>query len=369
MRRGSILIIVVGIVSMLSMLVTGFLVRMRQDAGMADDVMRLAQNRIMLHAAICYVQEASRLGYAQMGPLGTCADPREAWGWIDTRVSVPAPATRVGPNATDGTPLHSPGRWPGLGGIVRAPMHLVRRPPFAVRPINTPNAIPADATRPTFGIPFLANCDPLPLLPEGAAFDPSAPAATADITGTDATGATVTRTARQAWAEGDPTIISQTSNQAWFRIRREDGSEPTGDPAEGRRPANAGPVGATFVITVGAGGTQGFRDWAEVQAEGAADRFGGDERLFDDLRATELRQWYRIEWSAAVGGGEDLVYANADRSRPAGAETTWHEGLPINGSRRVASATAISAPAMPRNTIGTIRYIQRLEVPPMGNRW
>ena len=88
-RGGVVLILVVGIVALLAVMATGFLARMRQDANVADDTVRRAQNRLLLQAAMHYIQEASRLGYAVMNGDGTCADPREACGWIDYRVYVP----------------------------------------------------------------------------------------------------------------------------------------------------------------------------------------------------------------------------------------------------------------------------------------
>ncbi len=128
-RGGVILVLVVGVIALLAVLATAFLARMRQDALVAEDTVRLARNRILLHAAMHYIQEASRLGYAVMNADGTCAEPREAWGWFDVRPEVPEdPAftgagyydqaggagmpenlrdRAVGPRAADGTIL-----WP-----------------------------------------------------------------------------------------------------------------------------------------------------------------------------------------------------------------------------------------------------------------
>jgi len=63
-RRGSLLILVAGLIAILVMLALAFLQRMRSEAAGSDLVVADTQARIMLHAACCYIQEAARVGYA-----------------------------------------------------------------------------------------------------------------------------------------------------------------------------------------------------------------------------------------------------------------------------------------------------------------
>jgi hypothetical protein len=243
---------------------------------------------------------------------------------------------------------------------------MMKRPPWAVSIEVAPNEIPSDHTIPTFGVPFLNNVDPLPALADGVSFNPDLP---------DPTSAS----RRRNWAEGDQNPVTNSQNLSWFRIYRETGYE-TG------RPEKVGPRGSTFIITVGSGGTQGYRDWAEVQAESATSLFDDSEDLFDQLIANERRHWYRVEWTGGVGGGAEHLYAFPTAiyrsSRPqvessdrnwSSPEGSWQETLPINASRFVdvgyrgggsvytmPNVHQTSAP-VPRNYMETIRYIQRLE--------
>ena len=367
-RRGTLIILVAGMVSMLAVLAVTFLARMRTDSHAADHLVRLAQCRLMLHAAMSYVQEASRLGYARMSADGECLDAREAWGWVDVRDAAiigragevaPGSTHLIGPRDASGAPLYRAGTWPALGTAMRAPMHRWVRPPWAVRPTIVPNRIPNDEQQTTiFGIPFPIDPDPIP------AIDP-------DLGGFDlADGASERASKRRSWSKGDPLPVQTSVNLSWFRLYREQGGEPG-------RPADAGPVGATFIVTVGDGGTLGFRDWDEVlDTPGASAQFGSSlheaRDLFEDQAASEVRQWFRIEWSPAVGGGEDSAYLNSlkrNNFAPEGADT-WFASPPINTSRFIENSSVLQAsPSHPRNYIGTIRYLQRLAKPPAKPWW
>ncbi|TVR43059.1 MAG: hypothetical protein EA402_10325 [Planctomycetota bacterium] len=504
-RQGIVLILVTIIMVILAVLTTAFLTRMRNTAGSADEVIRLAQNRISLFAALTFIQESSRIGYSRMeaGAPWLTAEHREGHGWIDVRVEVPDDSTasssegyqrfadiavvtddngsisyvpggvtlvehdvsrRIGPRAADGrilwpysirrmqgiqrievtdpgsgysaeptvsiAPPPGIGRqararavvregrlqrieiidpgwgyssqpsvtvsgpasaeatggawvnpddwnnyvyaavatanptWPAPGSIIRVPFYRQQRPPFAVDPTVVRNPIPTDHTQPTFGIPFFTNPDPLPLLPDGMSMDPTNP------------GPSTQPNWRSAWAAGDPMPAANSTNLGWFRIYRETGYERD-------RPSNAGPPGSTFIITVGSGGTLGFRDWADVESAGATATFDHSPDLFDMLAAGERRHSYRVEWIGGVGGGEEHLYAlplAAHRSvQPAiGEGGSWYEQLPINSSRFLDQYTTLgqtipsvfqTSPPLPRNYIGTIRYIQRLEPHTMPANW
>jgi len=373
-RRGAVLIIAVGMAGMLAALIMAFLVRMRGDAQSAQYVVRLAQSRLMLHAALSYVQEASRLGYAQINPVsGLCTDPREGYGWIDPRdpsvigraaeaVAFSGRSYLIGPRDRTGNPLWTAGTWPAVGTSMRAPMYRHVRPRYAVRPDMTPNAIPSAESRPeTFGIPFLIRTDPTP------EFDPSL-----------GIHNPVSAPQRLSWVRGDAEVITGSAGLGWFRVYRETGGEAD-------RPIESGPPGATFIITVGDGVTEGWRDWAEVMATpGAWSAFGDNiamaASIYEQMSAAELRMWYRVEWSPAVGGNEDVAYmvaqhvdSNRDYHPNIGAgvdKDSFYSSFPVNASGYIsAHVNSINSPSLPRNFVGTFRYIQRLKRPPDGGAW
>jgi len=341
-RRGAVLLLIAGVIAMLAVLAYAFLARMRTDAQETRAMLQSGQCRLMLHAGMSFIQESSRLGYASMSADGTaCLEPREAWGWIDVRSL--GVTNRIGPRGRGGEALFTPGRWPAPGTIKRAPMSVMKRPPYAVVPNMAPNAMPSDPGDPVnFGIPMLRNPDPLPAL-DATRFTSHDPA---------------NLTAMRDWVAGDPTPEGRTVGLAWFRVYRETGAEPD-------RPLHAGPAGATFVITAGSGGTLGFRDWREVLSDGESARFRNDEALFNELAAGELRQWYRVEWSAAVSSGDNKHYMDDSMGLAGGGPAaTPHARVPINGSRFIENGQGVQGSTEPRNYIGTIRYIQRLFTPP-----
>jgi hypothetical protein len=129
-----------------------------------------------------------------------------------------------------------------------------------------------------------------------------------------------------------------SADRSWFRVYRE------------------GP--ATFIVTCGAGGTQGFRDWDEVVGAGpqAVARFE-DESLFATLAAQEVRLWYRVEWSPAIATPEVHNIKNAWNYGP----EDHYVSYPMNTSD---SAINPRSQAHCRNLGGTIRYVQRLRLAP-----
>jgi hypothetical protein len=247
-------------------------------------------------------------------------------------------------------------------------MYRVERPPCAVIPDMHPNAIATDLGDPTtYGVPILSKPDPMPLLdPALGVHNPSDAAQKA------------------SWLAGDLRPVASSLSLAWFRIYRERATDlyPGGVPADLR----SGVPGATFIITVGSGGTQGYADWAEVTAASAGAEFGNDPGVFASQLAGELRQWFRVEWSGAIGGGEQRLRAALDGGRgtlgnqedtvwngtawvPGTARRSWHARNPINASRSrdwpYGKATTLVASHEPRNYIGTITYIERLVNPPL----
>lgn len=288
-RDGTILIIMAGLCALLASLGLAFVMRMRGDVDNGLVVLRHAQARVMLVAACQYVMEASRLGVRNAsGGYG------EGFGWVDVRDGYMGPrgaddpignlhgiasaadrealraaATTAARNALIGDGM-TPGRRPSpnfpIGTVGRFPMYAWTRPPSAVSP-RQPNPIETREARPEFGMPLQRSMDP--------------------VAWGRQPGETPTLSFSE-WRTGDPAPLPGTQNLAWFRVYRD------------------GP--ATFTLTCGAGGSAGFKDWPEVDAGSRSALFGDDESRFLDTVASEVRLWYRIEWSAAVAAGTRNTY-------------------------------------------------------------
>lgn len=317
-RQGTILIIVAGLSALMASLALTFLARQRSSQQEAVWYEQDIQARLMLTAACNYIAECARIGY----DTATGPNHIEAYGWIDVRDGSVGPNTR-GSRAAEIIPLHDEARlieswgaggndrpaWPALKSVARCPMHVLERPPFAIRLDATPNAMVTDEADPAFGRPYLKNPDPQSLADTRAEF-----------------------------MSADRRIRQSSIDRAWFRVYRE--------------------APATFIITCGSGGTRGFRDWAEVQGAGAAAvaEFG-DETFFNTVRNQEIRLWYRVQWSAAIATGEVHNIKNAWNS----GNEDHYVSYPMNTSN---STINPRSQAQPRNLGGTFSYVQRLRVPP-----
>lgn len=109
-RHGALLVVVAGIAAMFAGLTFTYLLRMRSDVEESRILLREAQARVMLNAALAYIQESSRIGWG-----------REAFGWCDVRDGQP------GPRDASGMPLVSAASgFPRLGGVARCPMHVMQ---------------------------------------------------------------------------------------------------------------------------------------------------------------------------------------------------------------------------------------------------
>ncbi len=301
-----------------------FLVTARGTGEQATLIEQHAQARLMLMAGCSYVLESGRIGY-----LDSAGRNAEAYGWIDVRDGSIGPKLRgasdpsvgVVPAGVSLTPVleasrPSLSRWPAIGAAMRAPMAAMVRPPMAIRAVAATNAIGNDASdAATFGMPYLRNPPVSPVAATLAEF-----------------------------IAGDRRPLPETANRAWFRAYRD------------------GP--ATFVITVGAGGTQGFRDWNEVLAQGAADQFANDPAMFATLRSVEVRQWFRVEWSDSVTNPQ------THHNHPFAQINDPAVAFPINVTdsktleqRGVYAAQRRSLPHS-RNSAGTIRWVSRLRIEP-----
>ncbi len=322
-RTGTVLIIVAGICALLASLTVTFLVRMRADAEEMQAVVRDSQARLMLMAACNWIQEASRIGWE---PAGTALEAnKETFGWIDVRDNKIGPRLQVEMSPTG---LGSDALFP-VGSFKRFPMYVMERPPYATQltasynPISTPvspNPVPyGDAS---FGKPYLRYPDPQPV--ENNGWDQSTP-----------DGSTVNSDRFDEWEKGDQRPRMNSINMAWFRVWRESG--------------------ATFVVTCGGGGTQGFRQWngGEMSPADKAE-FNNDEGLFLSLKAAETRLWYRVEWSAAVMA---MDYHMLDHSL--GRERDHYMVWPMN-STHARAGHEYRTQTHARNMGGTIRWVQRL---------
>ncbi len=341
-RQGTILIIVAGLSALLASLALTFLTRMRSDVEESHALIQYAQAKIMLAAACSYVQETSRLGWDRRikTPLNMAiptvdseiqtSDMRiheEAYGWVDVRDGKEGPLNYAG----DWLGGSGATAWPHIGGAVRCPMYRMVRPPWAIRQSTGYNLMKFDAAKPDLLWPLLKNPDPQPVTDNK--YDASTGAANDGLFLTE-------------FQEGNKSPVMSSAGKSWFRVYR-DGL-------------------GTFIVTCGSGGTQGFKNWAEVQTLNETDLFGGPQgqSLFDGMRGSEIRLWYRIEWTGAsmetsyhnlfheIGNGKDMG------GGPSGTPVDHYETWPPNSSHTWSSSRRTQTWA--KNPVGTIRWIQRL---------
>ena len=378
-QNGTILIIVAGIAALLASLSLTFLARMRSDVQDSQLIVQEAQAKIMLSAACCYLLEASRLGYdttvAQVGETDATENKNfhlEGHGWIDVRDGTVGPKVDAQPatkldqffldasaatSPPSGNPLYtyqptwgsstdtrnSPGGYSNnyfpIGKSRRIDMYRKKIPPFAIRMDAAPNPI-----NPQTGIPYLSRPDPMPVLtstPSGWSWNQP-----------------LSTNTEQAFAEfkrGDPTPVSNSTGMSWFRLHRCGPSHPD----QNYKVYNA----ATFIVTVGVGGTQGFRTFRNdphLTAEDNAlcQNTFHSEDIFNSIQASELRQWYLVEWSPAVSGQLMFNIAhNLDRQADGDGElyiNSNYAQMPQNRSRYNAAQGKM------KSFGGTIRFVQRL---------
>jgi hypothetical protein len=302
-RGGTVLIVVAGISALFLTLSLAFLSRMRGDAEESRMIVQEAQARIMLNAGLHYLQEASRLGWDDPAT----PEHEESYGWVDVRDGLPGPRDRTGRELASLTG----GVFPAPGTAARCPMFMMERPPFALKTNQAYNPVRGDA-----GLGWAARISYV-------APDPQ-PAAT-------------------TWTEfrdGNPKPRGDSLGMAWFRVFREQDDLTT--PQDERL--------STFVITCGAGATDGFRDWADVSAESAQGRFNNDPQFFNALRQQERLLHFRVEWHPSVGGAGSVAVAPDSYAQ-----------VPMNDTDDGWWSV--------RSFAGSFLYIQRLDQPPAGGKW
>ncbi|HYE04088.1 MAG TPA: hypothetical protein VEL07_01095 [Planctomycetota bacterium] len=247
-RHGAVLIVVAGLAAVIAAMALAFLARMRADADDSAVLVREVQARLMLAAALQYVNESGRLGHGE-----------EAFGWRDVRSGLPGPRDLFGRKLYVGDDLTGiGGAFPAVGGVARCPVQRLIRPPYAIRQDLVPNPIALDPGR--SWAELVNHTVPTPQRSSDVYAD---------------------------FAAGDRRPVGGASGQAWFRVRREDID--------------------TFLITCGSGVTLAFRDFAEADAQGFAAAFGS-KAAFDHLRAHERLLHARVRWSPAVAGNAHMHY-------------------------------------------------------------
>lgn len=115
-----------------------------------------------------------------------------------------------------------------------------------------------------------------------------------------------------SFESGDTSPRGESLGRGWFRVYRELAAESLADDFL---------PGSTFVITVGAGGTRGFKDWAEAAGSGLFP----SESVFNSLRRSERLQWWRVRWVPQVGGSLDAAWQHWLRRVQAPKGTHGHQ--------------------------------------------
>jgi hypothetical protein len=410
-RAGAVLIIVVGLAAMLVSLAVAYLARARADAAETSAILADAQARVMLHAALMYIQEGSRIGWStralevsggggggwrEEATFDSLGQRRvtslgngvtnfggEAYGWTDVRNGWIGPiGPRVIANGASGDgyipnptwwsgyqPFPEDGQlgssvWPMPGSVLRIASEVAEVPPYAVSLNTTPNPFfpivntwgtPAwettwnstwhTDTNTTIWGPIWGNPQMIGLLHPQPVMDRWS-GGTEDFQTGKLSGGTLS-------------VIERTRNRSWFRIYRERLADHDGDGtpyfdqmkiSERVGGSHVNKNWSVFLITVGAGATQGFRDWSEVTSSGASALFGGDQAFFEELRRTEAIQWWRAEWSAVTGGFDANLY-----------EGNWYGGNLNESQRR--SMVKSHRWATWRSFGGNFKWLQRLDPP------
>ncbi len=336
-RRGTVIIVVSGMAALLAALTLAFLARMRADADESMAFDRQAQARLMVTAALAYVQETARLGWGE-----------EAFGWIDVRDGSCGPRGVRGEMLYAGDPVSGRGAgFPAVGGrAARCATWLWRRPPSAVEQTVVYNPLPSAP-----GLDWRANIS----------YGVAEPRALLDPAWTAAE-----RVAR--WRDGDPQPVGGVG-LAWFRCYR---MTPEDCAAHRALDGTAAPIRwspAVFALACGGGGTLGYADWGEVVLDGGEAQFGGDRVLFDDLRAHQAVLWYACEWSP-MQGGFGHKYFHADYAVPGGFPDGYGRTSPFAWSQSATNRPwkdDTSHRPNSRGFGGTFLWIERLAAAP--DRW
>lgn len=375
--RGSILILVAGMAALLLSMTVAVLVAARSLAGPSIIVLAEAQNRITLGSALLYIQETSRMGWGS-GPGDM------SYGWTDVRDGSAGPCGQTDANGVP-QPQYTGSAYPAEGGVFRGDLYAWQLPPCAISTNPSPNPLrlaDADLTQAAWSAEV---SKPAPA--DFTAFDARIQTGfdpywlrASQRTQTDGVGPYVGQPVKDTWAA----FISRSNlaprpesiGLTWFRIYREKDSDRNGDGTPWYDTVPFAGHG-TFVVTVGAGGTRGYRFW-----NGATDYLNGrtglpasstaqsaaiepvtaeasgqfvDERTFRVARANERIAWYRVQWTANSSAGVDSL-VNTFLGRGGGGVNYLNAMIARQGQMRDLNITPHYG--------GAIRWIQRLEQEP-----
>lgn len=398
-RYGTILILVVGLAAILLSVTTAILVSLRSGSADAELAMRNVQARIMLSAAVAYIQESSRLGWGG-----------ESYGWNDVRAISGSrfAGTPVGEHGVPG-PLKANEAnlavtgFPKPGSVARGDVFAWERPPGAVseryapnpivfmpdlRPTDDPNCFirkPSDYIKDDRMELSVALANNYAQLISGNF--------TEYVNGYDKVTVPANQTNRQGKVGGlDPQPLADTWDgfitgirnprpeslgRAWFRIYRETLADHDGDgqPWYDTIPLRGHGV---FIVAAGAGATRGYRFWnasgrdylngdrSRSRPTGSDSEFAEssglflDEETFIAQRASERIIWFRLEWTSAVSGYD----AWGEHPWLWGMPEDWKGSAPQVSQNFLHRTTLGSNPGYYPNFGGTIRWLMRLEKEP-----
>lgn len=353
-RRGTVLIVVAGLSALL---LTMFVVLTRQVRSEVNDgvlVVRDAQARVGLSAALAYILEAARFGAGGDG---------ETFGWTDVRDGSAGPKGRA-VNGVIPNPVGTGSTWPQVTSVLRAPLECWECPPSAVMPLMAYNTLKIPDTwneewentsesgrwttnigtvlqpkiitltgsvsaslgyvsdrigstgywvNPTYTAgTYLLNTNGLSALYNQVynyMYNPGFLQGQPDPSWCYALqpqpikSTWTTFLAGHLQTDGNPKIRPESRRRAWIRIYREG---PT-DHAGSGNTENMGNDYGVFIVTCGAGGTEGYKSYNDPLMSADAKAAFQSQPFFDDLRRQERILWYRVKWSAFVGGGADLA--------------------------------------------------------------
>jgi hypothetical protein len=152
------------------------------------------------------------------------------------------------------------------------------------------------------------------------------------------------------FATGEVKPLSRTQGYGWFRVYRELSADHNGDgnPYFDTLNLNGGhahPNLSVFIITCGSGATNGYRDYAEAEAD--LPGLFTDADHFALVRAAETVLHFRVEWSPFLPNTTQQPY---ERVVPGDAAT-------VNGKQHYYFSPYGSH-------FGSIRWVQRLDREP-----
>jgi hypothetical protein len=306
-RQGTVLIVIAGICSLLSMLALTFLTRMRSDAQESQLLLDETRARVMFASALQYISETSRIGWVNL----ETNKPEEAFGWIDIRNGLPGPRNHSGELLfTVGDKVTCTGKkWPAIGASMICNAQLWTRPPTAVTQNVAANPIEHNPNLEWKELVKFPQNDPAPIV--GNFHD---------------------------FIKGDNRPRPGTDAPCWFRVYRK--------------------AAAVFIVTCGGGTSRGYKNWAEVSPE--EKRMWSSRGEWEMARADEPILWYEVAWSPAVAPtSPGYIYAtnhNQLNITPATISKPFGGGGPEDQQNR-------------RNLSGTFLYRQRLINAPNDDKW